>query len=244
MGWLRGRHVTEAQSTSELQPAESRSRIPAWMRPTAGEQRWPAALAVVGTIGLQLAVPPRLSIEPRWMLPGVEFVLVLVLATADPGRVNRESRVLRGLGLVVVIAASLATAYSAARLVTDIAMGHGSDTSVQLLVSGGEIWLTNVIVFALWYWEIDLGGPAARAHARRKHPSFLFPQMLAPDLAPGDWEPYFVDYLHLSFTNASAFSAADTIPLNRWAKLAMMFQAGVSFSTVLLVIARAVNIVT
>jgi uncharacterized membrane protein len=213
------------------------------MRPTAGEQRWPASLAVIVTIGLQLVVPAHLAIQPRWLLPGVEFLLLVVLAIADPGRVNRESRLLRVLGLVVVSAASLATAYSAVRLVAHIASGGGGESAVQLLVSGGEIWLTNVIVFALWYWEVDLGGPAARANARRVHPSFLFPQMSAPHLAPEDWEPEFVDYLYLSFTNASAFSAADTVPLTRWAKLAMIFQAAISFGTVILVIARAVNII-
>jgi hypothetical protein len=102
--------------------------------------------------------------------------------------------------------------------------------------------LTNVIVFALWYWELDRGGPASRAAARRIHPDFLFPQMSVPDLVHPDWEPAFVDYLFLAFTNATAFSPTDTMPLSRWAKMAMMVQASISVVVVALVIARAVNI--
>jgi hypothetical protein len=108
-----------------------------------------------------------------------------------------------------------------------------------LLLNGGAIRLTNVIVFALWYWEADRGGPAARANAREDYPDFLFPQMTTPEMVGGDWEPYFVDYLYLSFTNATAFSPTDTMPLSRWAKLTMMAQSAVSLLIVALVVARA-----
>jgi len=111
-----------------------------------------------------------------------------------------------------------------------------------LLITGGTIWLINVIVFALWYWEFDRGGPVARANADRMYPDFQFVQMASPALAPPDWEPAFADYLYLSFTNATAFSPTDTLPLSRWAKLAMTVQAAVSIVTVALVVARAVNI--
>ena len=104
------------------------------------------------------------------------------------------------------------------------------------------IWLTNVIVFGMWYWEFDRGGPAARAQATHYYPDFMFVQMTSPDMAPPDWEPRFGDYLYLSFTNATAFSPTDVMPLSRWAKGAMALQAGVSIVTVALVIARAVNI--
>jgi uncharacterized membrane protein len=115
-------------------------------------------------------------------------------------------------------------------------------TPAALLATGGAIWATNVIVFALWYWELDRGGPVARAHATRVHPDFLFAQLQSPDLAPADWEPAFADYLYVSFTNAAAFSPTDVLPLSRWAKLTMMLQSVVSLATVVLVIARAVNI--
>jgi uncharacterized membrane protein len=118
---------------------------------------------------------------------------------------------------------------------------EGQDAG-PLLITGAAIWLTNVIVFSLWYWELDRGGPVARAHATRAHPDFLFAQMQNPELAPSDWEPGFADYLYLSFTNATAFSPTDVLPLSRWAKLTMMLQSAVSLATVALVIARAVNI--
>ena len=111
-----------------------------------------------------------------------------------------------------------------------------------LLVTGGAIWLTNIIVFGLWYWEFDRGGPVARAHGTRPYPDFQFVQMTSPELAPPDWEPAFADYLYLAFTNASAFSPTDVMPLSRWAKLAMTLQSVISIVTVALIVARAVNI--
>jgi hypothetical protein len=111
-----------------------------------------------------------------------------------------------------------------------------------LLITGGAIWLTNVIIFALWYWELDRGGPVARALAVKQYPDFQFPQMVSPDMAPPDWEPMFADYLYLGFTNAAAFSPTDVMPLSRWAKMAMTLQSAISIVTVALVVARAVNI--
>ena len=147
---------------------------------------------------------------------------------------------LRGLGLAVIATLSVANGYSAERLIEHLLRGGESDAS-RLLLTGGAIWLTNVIAFALWYWEFDRGGPVARALAMRPYPDFQFPQMENPELAPKDWEPLFVDYLYLSFTNATAFSPTDVLPLTRWAKLTMMVQSAVSLTTVALVIARAVN---
>ena len=130
----------------------------------------------------------------------------------------------------------------AGRLIVGLVRGTEGQTAGPLLLTGGAIWLTNVIVFALWYWELDRGGPAARAVAPRPHPDFLFAQMQSPELAPDDWEPQFADYLYLSFTNATAFSPTDVLPLSRWAKLTMMLHSLISLATVALVIARAVNI--
>jgi uncharacterized membrane protein len=119
---------------------------------------------------------------------------------------------------------------------------HGAVTPGRLLAAGAAIWLTNVIVFGLAYWEFDRGGPAVRAGGREAFPDFLFPQMQDPAVAPPDWEPAFADYLYLSFTNATAFSPTDVMPLSRWAKLLMMFQSGVALILAALVIARAVNV--
>jgi hypothetical protein len=217
--------------------------LPAWLRPTKGENRWPVAVALLVAIALQLLVRRDLQFQPRYLLPALEVLLFVLLTIANPTRIRRESPLLRLLGLFLVIAASLATAWSAGRLVYQLATGHGG-TAIPLLINGGAIWLTNIIVFALWYWEFDRGGPAARAHARLRHPDFLFSQMTVPELVSRDWEPAFVDYLYLSFTNATAFSPTDTMPLTRWAKLVMMFQSGISLVTVALVVARAVNIFT
>ncbi len=99
-----------------------------------------------------------------------------------------------------------------------------------------------MLIFALWYWELDRGGPADRCHAVRMYPDFLFPQLQQPDLAPADWKPSFTDYLYLSFTNAISFAASDVTPLTRWAKTMMMLQSAVSVAAIALVVARAVNI--
>ena len=129
-----------------------------------------------------------------------------------------------------------------ARLVTELVHSNAANAPGPLLITGAVIWLTNIIVFALWYWEFDRGGPVARANGTRPYPDFLFVQMTSPNLAPPDWEPTFGDYLYLSFTNATAFSPTDVMPLSRWAKMAMTAQASVSIVTVVLVVARAVNI--
>jgi len=218
--------------------------LPAWLRPTRGEHRVPVTIAVVLIVVLQLRMPDSLSFRPKWLLPVVELLLFVVLTFVNPKRINRETSVARAAGFLLVFVASLATAWSVAALVWQLAHGHGGNSAMALLVNGGSIWLVNVIVFALWYWEFDRGGPAARANARKKLPDFLFSEMTAPELVSRDWEPGIVDYIYLSFTNATAFSPTDTLPLSRWAKLAMMVQSAISLVTVALVVARAVNIFT
>lgn len=217
--------------------------VPAWRRATAGEQRWPASLALLVAIGLQVALPERLTLASTWLLPSIEAVVLVALLVANPARISRRSPALRAASLTVIALASLANAWSAVQLVSAIVAGTAPETAVRLLVTGGTVWLTNVIVFALWYWELDRGGPAARAQGEAgDRPDFLFPQMATGGVAPADWEPGFVDYLYVSFTNATAFSPTDTMPLSRWAKLTMLLQSAVSLATVALVVARAINI--
>ena len=217
--------------------------MPAWKRPTDGEARWQVAVAVAAAVALQLPLPDRVVLlRPVWLLPAVEGLLLLVLVMVNPHRINRESRVLRLLGLTLAAVLSLANAWSVARLVTGLVNGTEGGSAGPLLVTGGAIWLTNIIVFGLWYWEFDRGGPVARAEGTRIYPDFQFVQMASPELAPPDWEPTFGDYLYLSFTNAAAFSPTDVMPLSRWAKMGMTAQATVSIVTVALVVARAVNI--
>jgi uncharacterized membrane protein len=216
---------------------------PAWKRPTEGEARWQATAAVAVVIALQFPLPGRLIlVRPVWLLPALEGVLLLILVVANPHRINRSSRAIRMVSLALVAVLSLANAWSVGRLVTGLVQGTQGNNAGQLLVTGGVIWLTNVIIFALWYWEFDRGGPVARANATRTYPDFQFVQMVSPDLAPPGWEPMFGDYLYLSFTNAAAFSPTDVMPLTRWAKMGMAVQSAISIVTVALVVARAVNI--
>ena len=217
--------------------------MPAWKRPTEGEARWQATVAVVVAIALQFPLPGKLTlVHPVWLLPALEGLLLVALVTANPRRLNRESRAIRMLSLILVAVLSLANAFSVARLAVGLVHGTEGENAGPLLITGGAIWLTNVIVFALWYWEFDRGGPVARANATRTYPDFQFVQMTSPQLAPPSWEPMFGDYLYLSFTNAAAFSPTDVMPLTRWAKTAMTVQSAVSIVTVALVVARAVNI--
>jgi uncharacterized membrane protein len=216
-------------------------QAPAWRRRTAGERRWPATLAVVVAIALQLLLPDAIVPVTRLLLPVVEAALLIALVVADPFRIDRESSALRVLGLAILGVVGLSNAWSVVLLIQRILLGRPSSPG-QLLAAGAAIWLTNVIVFALAYWEFDRGGPAARAAGGRGHPDFLFAQMQSPTLAPENWEPAFADYLYLSFTNATAFSPTDVLPLSRWAKMIMMVQSGVALMVVVLVVARAVNV--
>ena len=164
--------------------------VPAWKRPTQGEARWQAALAVGVAVALQYALPGRLVlVHPTWLLPTLEGLLLIVLVMANPRRINIESRALRLLGLTLAALLSLANAWSVGALVVGLVQGTQGGSPGSLLITGGAIWLTNVIVFGLWYWEFDRGGPVARAHADRMYPDFLFAQMATPQLAAPDWEP-------------------------------------------------------
>jgi uncharacterized membrane protein len=169
-------------------------------------------------------------------------LLLIGVFVAKSARLERRTRVLRIVSLSLIAVMSLANAASAGRLIVDLVRGEGIRDPAELLLTGAAIWFTNVIVFGLWYWEFDRGGPVERAAGSSPYPDFLFPQMTSPELAPPDWEPGFVDYLYVSFTNATAFSPTDVMPMTRWAKLTMLTQAAISVVTVALVIARAVNI--
>jgi uncharacterized membrane protein len=176
------------------------------------------------------------------VLPGLAALLLIGVFVARTARFERRTRVLRIASLSLIAVMSLSNATSGARLIVDLVRGQGIQDPTSLLLTGGAIWLTNVIVFGVWYWEFDRGGPIQRAAGTQPYPDFMFPQMTSPELAPADWEPGFVDYLYMSFTNAMAFSPTDVMPMTRWAKLTMLMQSLISVVTLLLVIARAVNI--
>jgi uncharacterized membrane protein len=221
-----------------------RPALPAWRRETEGEMRWPVALATAAGIALQVAVPDKLVlVRPTWVFPAAQGVLLLVLIGANPQRIDRQSTIMRSLSLVLAAMISLANGWSVASLAVGITRGTMGRSPGQLLITGGVIWLTNVIAFGLWYWEFDRGGPVARAlNLKNRFPDFQFPQMTSPEMAPPDWEPAFIDYLYVAFTNATAFSPTDVMPMSRWAKVAMTAQSIISIITVALVVSRAVNI--
>jgi uncharacterized membrane protein len=217
--------------------------IPAWKRPTAPEHRWPVTLSVVAAIVLQILLPAKLSTPlPPDLLPAVEGALLIALIIVNPVSFERGEVFTRFASVALIAVMTFANSVSAVLLIKAILESKAGTTAAPLLADAASIWATNVIAFALWYWELDRGGPARRAQGSKQLPDLMFPQMANPDLAPPDWEPYFVDYLYLAFTNATAFSPTDVMPLARWAKLTMLVQGAVSLALGALVIARAVNI--
>jgi len=229
------------------QVAAARTLVPAWRRPTRGERRWPVTASVVVAVTLQLLLADSLNKPlPHYLLPGLEIALGVGLSIANPVRIERRGPVIRAASIALLMLITAANATSAILLVHALLTEPKiTGAATPLLASGASIWATNVIAFGLWYWEFDRGGPVERTvgGATMRPPDFLFPQMgLTPDLAPPDWEPHFIDYLYLSFTNATAFSPTDVMPLARWAKCAMAVQSGVALLIGVLVIARAVNI--
>jgi len=220
-------------------PAAATSDYPP---PGRGEPHWPAQLTVLLTIVLQVLLPNRLSIRPAWLLPAMEGVMLVALFVSSPQRLEAPHSVRRILTLTTTGLISIANAIALALLAHLLLNGSlSSSEGHPLIIAGSMIWLTNVMIFALWYWELDRGGPGLRAAGLDEAPDFLYPQMTEPTLCPG-WRPIFVDYLYVSLTNASAFSPTDTMPLSAAAKMVMGLQALISLITIGLVVARAVNI--
>lgn len=207
-----------------------------------GETRWPAAAAVALALLVQVFLTDRLVPGPPLLLPGLEALLLVGLLAADPSRVTRESRDLRALAVLVILAVGAVNALALGSLV-DRLLGRGLTDGRQLLGAAAGVWVTNVLVFGLGYWELDRGGPLGRAGGRAtQHPDLWFPQDGDPSAAPPAWRPVFVDYLFVALTSATAFSPTDTLPLTPRAKAMMGVQSLVSLLTIGLVAARAVNI--
>ena len=230
----------------EQEPAPSspdHHLVPAWRRHTEGETIVGCCLAVIVVSILHWFLDDSLSLGPRWLMPAVSIALLVVLIGLHPHRMHQQSMSGRIVGLILLAVLALANVTAGIRLVSQI-LGRkpGSADSLHLIMSGASIWITNVIVFGLLYWAFDRGGPALRALGTRQYTDFQFPQMADPTSAPPGWEPTLLDYLYLAFTNATAFSPTDVMPLTRPAKMAMMIQSALSVVLIGLVIARAVNI--
>jgi len=207
------------------------------------EPRWQAILALFAIGGIYLALPRDLVIGPIWLLPAV--IVVLLVPTVVSHRVGRQS-LNRTLGIIISGITTLALIGSVILLVR--ALPTHREPASQLLRSGGLLWLTNVMVFALWYWRLDGGGPSLR-HKQKKFgsTSFLFPQMQIPHDERAQfecvrWRPHFIDYLFVAFTQSSTFGPTDAPLLARWAKVLAMTQISISLTIVVLLISRAVGV--
>ena len=212
------------------------------------ENLWPARSAIVLAAALYVTLPDKLAIGYKWIPAVLELVLLGALTVMAPVRHRTEAAIQRIVSISLIALINLANIGSlvlliAALLHKGVAIQGAPITGETLLLASVQVWLTNILVFALWYWEIDRGGPLARRRAAHRPPDFLFAQM-TETVVPPHWRPHFVDYLYLSFTNATAFSPTDTLPLTITAKLLMMVQALASLITVALVAARAVNILS
>lgn len=210
---------------------------------TQRERRWPVVLTLLVTIAMSALLPQRLVLGPTWLVPVVEGLLLVAIVVAESGAGDRSTRNLRKLSILLVFALAAAAGWSASRLVIELLDGSQRwSNSRALLVAGALVWMYTNIAFAFIYWEMDGGGVDARARRPRRFPDLAFPEHLTPSVAPPGWRPDFIDYLYLGFTNATAFSPTDVMPLSRWAKAAMALQAMLSIAILSLVIANAVNL--
>jgi uncharacterized membrane protein len=206
-----------------------------------GDPYWPAQLTVAAAIALNFALSGEVTVGPTWLLPTIEAVLLGALVIIAPARATTHVRGVRRFALSVIGLVSLANVVSLAMLIHFLINGGQADPH-RLILSGALLWATNVLLFAVWYWEMDRGGPVARFTRPSALADFQFPQMESPQLAPAGWRPGYLDYLYLSLTNAVAFSPTDVMPLTHTAKLVMGLQSVAALLTGALVVARAVNI--
>ncbi len=201
---------------------------------------WHVQIIMLFAVGLQLLLPDRYVFGVRWLIPLLELGLVLLLLRTTPKRSVFHS-VRRRLNVVLLLAVvALGNLYALSQVAHQLLQGGRVHDGRELILTAINIYLTNIVIFALLYWEMDAGGPGHRAAAEDVERDFLFPQSQVASLQR--WRPTFIDYLYVSSTNATAFSPTDTLPLSRRAKMLMLFQAIVSLVVVALVAARAVNI--
>jgi len=218
-----------------------------------GESRFPAAGAIVAAMALYLLLPNPLILGPRLAVPLLELVLFLPLVWANPKRMTKETKPLRLLSIGLVVLIALANTAALVLLVDQLVHSHTKQGG-QLLLGAGQVWVTNMIVFALAFWELDRGGPVRRTRTPRAQlppADFRFPQdedhdaiaeVAVRSSAKSDWSPAFLDYLYVSVTNSSAFSPTDTMPLSHRAKMIMATQSVSAIMLSVLVIAKGVSL--
>jgi hypothetical protein len=210
---------------------------------TRAEPRWPPALAILGVICLLQSLHPRLRLLPAWF-PYVLAIAMLVpmagvVLTSARAPWLRFERAMTFLFFVVIQAGTLLTL---TRLIEEMLFDSKELSGLELLASSVWVWVLNVLAFSLLYWQLDRGGPHARANSSNPRPDWLFPQAGVPEAVGPDWHPTYVDYLFLGYSTATAFSATDASPLTSRAKILMMLQSLISLVTILIVASRAINI--
>jgi uncharacterized membrane protein len=199
------------------------------------------AAAVLVAVVLQATAPENGRIVPWWSAPTIELLLLAAAMIRDPGRIDKRGPGSRRATIALAAVMTIATVLGVIVLIVDILDVHLIVTANSILGRGAALWVTNIIAFSLWYWLFDRGGPAERAAGSGIAPSFAFPENATPELVGDGWRPMYHDYLYLAFTNATAFSPTDTLPLKAWAKMAMMAQSVISFVAAIMVIARAIG---
>ena len=220
----------------------ARCEDPLWGFVSPGEHRWPTALTIVVVIAFQLSLPSKLTLGPDWMMPLIEGAVLATLLVVGPIRLDARSRDVRWISLTLIGILSAANAFTLGLLIHHLLKPGDLTDGRTLVFSAFTVWATAVLSFGLWYWELDRGGPVQRCFPDHGPPDFLFPQMENPSVTKQRWTPIFVDYLYLSFTNSTAFSPTDTMPLTGRAKLLMGVQATSALIVSILVIARGVGV--
>jgi hypothetical protein len=202
------------------------------------EPRWPAFIAMLAAAGVYLALPEPLSLGPSWVLSAIIALLMIPIVLSDRRGNHSVTRILTLIANGIITVAMVASLIFLVR-----GIPQHAESPKALLRSASALWVANILVFALWYWKLDAGGPLGREGPKgMANSSFLFPQMLSRDGQDSSWTPHFVDYLFLAFNTSTAFSPTDTSVLSRGAKIGMMAQALISLMIVALLAARAVNI--
>jgi hypothetical protein len=211
--------------------------------PVRGERRWPMVSAALAAGVLHELLPGSFRLAPHWLYPVFLVAFLVVLIAGDPGVIDRDYRWLRVTTGLMIGLITAVNAVAAVRLVFKILTGAPFGSAKELFATGAIVWLINVITFALWFWDLDGGGAAARALTTDESGrAFVFPEMTLTGLVPDDWFPQFGDYLALSFNTATAFGPTDVSAIRRWAKMMMISESLISLILATLVIARAVNI--
>jgi len=218
-------------------------------KPLVDEPRWHAAVAVLAAVGLYLTLPNKITVGPLWLMPLLILGILIPLLIVAPGR-HLEVAWQRWASITNIFILNIFNIATLVQLFIWLVSVHHrrAISGEQLLVGAVQIWITNVIVYALWFWEIDGRGPSVRcrvpAQQEQQRSDFLFVQMtLDREVRERmNWKPRFLDYLFVSFTNATAFSPADTYPLTRLAKTLMMAEAMTSLATLSIIAGRAINI--